>query len=229
MSIRFNGSLLVAVTPIVLSTALLSASACSSPAKGPGGALDAYSDALGKRDFDTAYKLMSGSFRERHSKQEFISMMEENPREVGDTAARLRSPSKKITVSAELTYGSGDHLKLVRERGKWRINSNPIQFYSQATPREALRSFLRAYRLKRWDIMLRFVPNSYRKLMDEEKLQEQFEGDSREDIDSIMNRLEASIDEEIQDNGSEARMTYGDGHEVQFIREEELWKIQDID
>ena len=203
--------------------------ACGGPGKGPGGALDSYSNALSKRDFDAAYKMMSASFRERHSKEEFIEMMEENPREVGDTAARLRSPRKTMNVTAELLYGAGDRLKLVRERGKWRVDSNPIQFYSQSTPREALRSFLRAYRLKRWDIMLRFIPDAYRKLMDEKKLQEQFEGDSREDIDSLMNRLEASLDEDIQDHGSEARMLYGDGNEVEFIREGDLWKIQDID
>lgn len=213
---------------IAAGAALLLAVGCSSSTRGPGGALDAYSNALGKRDYAAAYKLMSDSFRERHSKEEFIAMMDENPREVGETAARLRSPRREMTVSAQLTYGSGDRLKLIQEGGKWRVDSNPIQFYSQATPREALRSFLRAYRLKRWDIMLRFIPNAYRKLMDEQKLQEQFEGDSREDIDSIMHKLEASIDAEIQDNGSEARMTYGDG-EVEFIREEDLWKIQDID
>ena len=42
------------------------------------------------------------------------------------------------------------------------IATNPLGFYDQSTPKAALRSFIRAYRLERWDIMLRFVPSSYR-------------------------------------------------------------------
>ena len=214
---------------LALLIAVSATAACGGSKAGPGGALDEYSNALGKRDFAKAYGLMSSSFRERHSKDEFIEMMAENPREVGETAARLRNPRKELQVTARFEYGHGDRMKLVREGGRWRIDTNPIQFYSQESPRDALRSFVRAYRLKRWDIMLRFIPDAYRELMDEEKLRRQFEGDTRDDIDATMQRLEASMDEEIKDNGNQARMRYGDGSEIEFVREGELWKIKDLD
>lgn len=202
---------------------------CGSSARGPGAALDAYSKALRKQDYAAAYELMSSSFRDKHSREEFVRMMKENSQEASETAERLRVKPKELAVTAEVRYGLGDRMRLVREGDRWRIASNPIQFYSQATPREALRSFVRAYKLKRWDVMLRFVPNVYRERMNVDKLQRQFEGDSREDVDVMMKMLEANIDEPITDKGNEARMTYGDRYEVKFIREDGLWKIRDID
>lgn len=203
--------------------------ACGGSDKGPGTTLDAYSDALGKRDFAAAYKLMSTTFRDQHSEAEFIRMMKENSVEAQETAAHLRNPDKELVITAEFQFGLDERMKLIRERGTWRVSNNPIQFYNQTTPREALRSFLRAYRLKRWEIMLRLVPELYRKTMDVDKLRMQFEGESQEDIDSMMQRIEASVDAPIKDNGNEARMKYGDNSEVEFIRENGQWKIQDLD
>lgn len=208
---------------------VFAAAGCGSSAKGPGAALDAYSKALRKQDYAAAYELMSSSFRDKHSREEFVRMMKENSQEASETAERLRVKPTDVAVTAEFRYGLGDRMRLVREGDRWRIASNPIQFYSQATPREALRSFVRAYKLKRWDVMLRFVPNVYRERMNVDKLRRQFEGDSREDVDVMMKMLEANIDEPIIDKGNEARMTYGDRYEVKFIREDGLWKIRDID
>lgn len=202
--------------------------ACGPKAGGPGTTVDAYANALARQDYATAYGFMSATFRDQHSKEEFVRMMKENAAEANETAARLRSPNREMNVTAEFRFGLGETMRLVREGGAWRIAKNPIQFYTQSTPRDALRSFLRAYRLRRWDVMLRFVPDEFRQHMDEDKLREQFEGERQAELDAIMLRLEDSIDEPIQDNGNEARMSYGDS-EVEFVRENGVWKIQDLD
>ena len=210
--------------------ALTLVAGCPSAAnQGPATTLDNYSAALRKGDYGEAYGMMSESFRAKYSKDEFVRMMKENKREVEDTAARLGARQRDLDITAEFRYGLGDSLRLVQERGSWRIASNPIQFYSMATPRDALRSFVRAYRLERWDIMLRFVPNKYAEKMNEAKMKNQFRGEHREQVASMMNMLEANIDEPIEDKGNEARMPYGDRYEVKFIREDGLWKIQDLD
>ncbi|MCG8422462.1 MAG: hypothetical protein MJE77_31495 [Proteobacteria bacterium] len=215
---------------LLIATALILLSpACASQARGPQGALGAYGQALRSGNYAAAYEMMSSDFRDRYSKEDFIRMMKENPQEVSETAARLQEASREIEVTAELHYGRGDRMRLVREGSRWRIASNPIQFYSQATPRDAVRSFVRAYRLKRWDILLRFVPNKYRERMTAENLRQQFEGDSRDEVDIMMKILGANVDEPIEDKGNEARMPYGDRYEVQFVREDGLWKIRDID
>lgn len=202
---------------------------CGGKAQGPEDTLEAYRAALASNDYAAAYDMMSSDFRDRHSREEFVRMMKENPKEVADTAEQLGRTRESVAIHAELRYGLGERMSLVRESGGWRLVTNPIEFYSQDTPRDALRSFVRAHRLKRWDIMLRFVPNQYRERMSEDTLRRQFEGEQAEEMSERMKALEANIDAPITDKGDEARMPYGDRHEVMFVREDGLWKLQDLD
>jgi hypothetical protein len=156
-------------------------------------------------------------------------MMRDNPREVSDTASRLTGRRSKIEVTAELTYGLGDTLHLVHEGGGWRIAENPLAFYDQSTPRGALRSFLRAYRLERWEVMLRFVPKAYAELMNVDKMKQQFTGESKERMAQLMNMLEANVDEPVDEQGNEARLRYGTSSEIKFVREDGRWRLRDLD
>jgi len=206
----------------------LLAAACAS-GKGPDQTLDRYGSALKDRDFNAAYDMMSSSFRGKVSREDYLRMMRDSGREVSDTADRLRSRKGNMEVSAEFEYGLGDTMRLVQEGGQWRIATNPLGFYDQSTPKSALRSFIRAYRLGRWDVMLHFVPNSYREKMDAKKMQAQFTGPSREQLENLINTLEANVDEPIVERGNDARMSYGDRYTVQFLKEDGAWKLKDLD
>jgi hypothetical protein len=197
--------------------------------QGPGQTLDRYGSALKNHDYAAAYELMSSGFRGKVSRDDYVQMMRANPREVDETASRLRGKRGSLEVSAEFEYGFGDRMLLVQEDGKWRIASNPLGFYDQSTPRNALRGFLRAFRLERWDIMMRFVPNAYREKMDEAKMKAQFTGPSREQLETLINTLEANVDEPIVERGNDARMSYGERFNVQFVKEDGLWKLKDLD
>jgi hypothetical protein len=199
------------------------------PAKGPSQTLDNYGRALKNHDFAQAYDLMSSSFRGKVSRDDYVRMMRDNGREVNETADRLRGKKGSLEVSAEFEYGLGDTMRLVQEDGQWKIATNPLGFYDQSTPKAALRSFIRAYRLERWDVMLRFVPNSYREKMDAKKMQAQFSGPSREQMENLINTLEANVDEPIIERGNDARMSYGDRYTVQFLKEDGAWKLKDLD
>src|SRR5262249_21324708 len=122
--------------------------ACGPP-KGPSQTLDKYGRALKNHDFGEAYDLMSSGLRSKVSREDYARMMRDNPREVDETADRLRGKHGSLEVSAEFEYGLGDQMRLVQEGGRWRIASNPLGFYDQSTPKGALRSFIRAYRLER--------------------------------------------------------------------------------
>ena len=212
-----------------LAVSVALAAGCGPRADGPVSAVHDYSKALRARDYARAYAMMSESFQAAHSREDFVRMMKENEAEVAQTAQKLSSQRKDVVVTAEFDYGLGDSMRLVQEDGEWRIVSDTMSFYSQATPRDALRSFVRAYTLKRWDVMLRFVPTKYRERMTVEKMREQFEGDHRDEIQSMMNMIRANLDEPITDKGNEARMAYGDRFEVKFVLEEGKWKVQDLD
>lgn len=196
---------------------------------GPNQTLDRYGAALKSKDFGAAYDLMSSSYRGKVSREDYVRMMRDNGPEVNETADRLRGKKGDVEVSAEFEYGLGDTMRLVQEDGQWRIASNPLGFYDQSTPKAALRSFIRAYRLERWEIMLRFVPNSYRERMNAAKMQAQFTGPSREQMENLVNTLEANVEEPIVERGNDARMTYGDRYTVQFLKEDGAWKLKDLD
>jgi GGDEF domain-containing protein len=212
----------------VLGGALLIAG-CSGARTAPASALDRYASALRAKNYDAAYALMSSDYRARVGKDEFVRMLRDNPREVDDTAVRLGSRKRRLQVTADLAYGLGDSLHLVEEDGGWRVADNPLAFYDQSTPRNALRSFVRAYRLERWDVMLRFVPKAYVDLMDVDKMRGQFTGDRKDQNAQLMNALEANIDQPIEELGpAEARMRYGTGMQVTFLREEGRWRLKDL-
>jgi len=199
------------------------------PSSGPSETLDSYGRALKNHDFGQSYDLMSSTFRGKVSREDYVRMMRDNPREVDETADRLRGKHGSLEVSAEFEYGLGDQMRLVQEDGRWRISTNPLAFYDQTTPKAALRSFIRAYRLERWDIMLRFVPNQYREKMDVPKMKAQFTGASKDKMDQLMNTLEANVDEPIIERGNDARMSYGEKYEVKFVKEDGVWKLKDLD
>jgi hypothetical protein len=77
--------------------------------------------------------------------------------------------------------------------------------------------------------MLHFVPTKYADKMDVEKMKLQFQGPNHEQMEVLMNMLEANIDEPIDTKGNDARMSYGERYEVKFTKEDGIWKIQDLD
>ena len=63
-------------------------------------------------------------------------------------------------VTASVILPNGDELLLVFEGGKWRLDAAAVDLYGQATPRQALIGFLRAFERKRYDVILRYVPDA---------------------------------------------------------------------
>jgi hypothetical protein len=217
------------VLVLVLALGLAVGAVACARGTGPDQTLDRYGVALKNHDFGSAYDLMSSGFRVKVSREDYVRTMRDNAREVNETAERLRGKKGSMEVSAEFEYGLGDTMRLIQEDGQWRIATYPLGFYDQSTPKAALRSFIRAYRLERWEVMLRFVPNSYREKMNAEKMKAQFTGPSREQMENLINTLEANVDEPITERGNDARMSYGDRYTVQFLKEDGAWKLKDLD
>ncbi|MCA9574454.1 MAG: hypothetical protein H6726_27760 [Sandaracinaceae bacterium] len=188
-----------------------------------------FSEAIRQDRPRQAYALLSEDYRQRVSYEEFERYLSDHPDEARDVAALLQRIDGEAEVTAVVRYADGQELTLVQEDGQWRIAGNPANLYDQSTPRAAVRSFVRAMERRRYDIVLRFVPNASRDGMDEERLRASFEGEGREEIERLVASLRANLDNPIEEVGDRATMTYGEGAAVQLILEDGVWKVEDPD
>lgn len=130
--------------------------------QGPSDTLRSYARALEAKDVDGAYRLLSDEARRSISLEAFRRMVLENPEDVTEVARALARPAGDPAVRATVAMPNGDELALVFEDGRWRIDAAAIDLYGQASPRQALVGFLRALERKRYDVILRYVPDAER-------------------------------------------------------------------
>lgn len=188
-----------------------------------------YAEAVREKRYDDAYALLSREARRELSRQEFQKRLEQNPKETELLLAGLEASSEGATVRAVITGKNGETLELVYEGDAWRVEERAVDLYGQRTPRDALASFVRAYDAKRWDVLLRFVPDSERTGMDEKVLEGAWQGEQKAEIAAIVEGLRASLPAApIEELGTQASMTYAGGGTVELVLEHGVWKIQDF-
>jgi hypothetical protein len=148
---------------LAIATLVLALSGCSGGAivqQAPSDTLRSYAQALEQGRVDDAYRLLSDEARRSMSLEAFRRAVRENPQEVAEIARSLARPTADPVVTATVSLPSGEELLLVYEGGKWRIDAAAVDLYGQATPRQALVGFLRAFDRKRYDVVLRYVPDA---------------------------------------------------------------------
>ena len=209
--------------------AVVAAGCNGGTAPGPRDTLRHYIDAAARGDCGAAYAHMSAEYRAETSREDFCQGMRDNPGEFREAVQSLRRVTGEPEITARVRYGLGDEMGFVLEGGRWRIDTAVLDFYSQATPRDALRSFVRAIERSRYDIILQFVPSEYRERMSADGLRSLWEGDKREEIQQLLENLRASLDEPIEETGDRATMQYMDRYTCRFVRQDGLWRIEDPD
>jgi len=229
-------------------TTLIALAACGGPAggtQGPGASLRAYSKALSEGRSDDAYRLLSNDAKRSVSLEAFRRMVKDNPDDVRIIAQSLARPGSQPVVKAVVSAPGGGQLELIYEGGRWTIDGTGIDRYGQATPRQALEGFLRAFDRDRYDVLMRYVPNAEREGradamwgegderasggLTADKLAEAWTGDQREYISSIVQAIKSALPSaKIEQTDDRAAMPYGAGGTVLFLREDGLWKIEDL-
>ncbi|MCA9618921.1 MAG: hypothetical protein KC731_07865 [Myxococcales bacterium] len=236
LGIRLLGSML-----------LLGGLACLPSADGaqsPAATLQAYSLALDEGRADDAYRLLSKEARRSLSIEAFRRLVAENPEEVRDIAKSLARHSSPPVVRATITSPGGEQLSLIYEGGRWTVDGTGIDRYGQATPRQALTGFLRAYDRKRFDVLMRYVPDAEREGraadlwggegeasvgLTADVLKKAWTGDQKEYIAGIVQAIKSAMPTaRIEETEDRAAMPYGAGGTVLFLRENGLWKIEDL-
>jgi hypothetical protein len=217
------------VAPLVLATALAAGCVTSKPVSGPKETLDSYAQALREGRVKEAYGLLSDEAQKNIPFEAFQRMVKENPEEVRDIANALSRPSGPPLVTATVTAPNGESLVLVYEGGRWRVDGSAVDLYSQASPEAAVRAFIRAFENKRYDVILRFVPDGKKEGLDAPKLKKAWEGEQKEEMERLTQALAAALPTaRFERIGERATMAYGAGGTVELVREHGAWKIEEF-
>ena len=193
----------------------------------PEATLMAFARALNRGQFEDAYALMSEDYRKRVSLERFKKTLSENPQEAAEVSNALSHVPKPAEQRAIVEYDDDAQLQLTRHGERWFIATDVVDFYDQSTPRNALRSFVRAMDRKRYDVVIRLVPNSDKEGITTERMEQAWAGQERERVERMLNALRENLDAPIEEIGNRATMPYGEHMQVQFVREDSAWKIED--
>lgn len=199
---------------------------CGPSQKNPADILLLYANYLENNEYEKAYQLMGKSYRDNVPFSDFKIYWEKNNKEKDSFVKLLKYPPIEIEQQALLKYGAGDEIKFIWENNRWLINTNISSFYDQSNPRVALRSFIRAVKNKRYDILLNFIPNTQKEGITSEILRNQWEGQDRDELFELIGVLEENIDSPIESVGDRATMRYYNQYEVHFLFEDSRWKIE---
>ena len=197
-------------------------------AQDPGSVLRDYSRALQEGRADDAYRLLSEDARRGISLEAFRRMVKDNPDEVREIGRALARPTASPVVTATVTTPAGQELQLVLENGTWKVDASAVDLYAQDTPRHAVQGFVRALDRKRYDIILRYVPDAHKEGLDVAKLKAWAEGEEKQETEQTLAALKQALPgASIEETGEQASMPYGAGT-LHLVREHGLWKIENF-
>jgi hypothetical protein len=209
--------------------ACLGACGAARPGQDPQSVLQSYARALEEGRAEDAYRLLSDEARRGISLEAFRRMVKDDPEGVREIGRSLERPTAPAVVTATVTSPSGQELHLVLEGNGWKVDASSIDLYAQDSPRHTIQGFIRAVERKRYDIVMRFVPDSHREGLDPSKLQAAWEGHEKEEIEQVVTALRQALPgATIEETGERAAMPYGAGT-IQLVREHGVWKIENFD
>lgn len=210
-------------------SALLVTGCAGAHGEDPESVLRAYARALDEGRADDAYRMLSEEARRGTSLEAFRRMVKDSPAEVQEIARSLARPTASPVVTASVTTSGGQELELVLEKGSWKVEGTAIDLYAQDSPRRAIQGFVRAVERKRYDVVLKYVPDSHKEGLDAAKLKTAWEGHDKAEIEQVVAALKQALPTAtIEETGDRATMAHGAGT-MQLVRERGLWKIEDFD
>jgi hypothetical protein len=161
--------------------------------------------------------------------EKFERTLKERPEDLRGLADALGRPGQELEISARVRSETGDQLELVLEDGAWRADLSAIELYSQATPLEALDSFVRAFEAARYDVLMRFAPASHREGLTEAQLREAWQGEQKREMQELVQALKVQLPTaRAEVIGDRATVAYGAAGNVQLLLEDGAWKIEEF-
>lgn len=219
---------------------------CRATAPGPVDTVAAYAQALRDGRYADAWQMLSLPARAELPYEAFERAAREHPDELRDAITAYERVDLAAPITAQLELASSDPVRMLYEDGAWRIDPSALEFYGQHTPRQALQSFVRAVERERWDVVLRLAPRAVADQLREgsvgdggaarsaeDVLREAWTGPRGESDRRLLRLVQDALDRAlpVEIAGDRATMTYGAAsqHVARLVREEGLWRVDDLD
>jgi hypothetical protein len=203
--------------------------ACAHRPEEPAATVAAFGAALARGDLRGAYQLTSVPFQRRMPYEAFAAGFAAGGAEPAALGQRLVAEAGALAPQVEVTLQLGEQIPLVLEEGRWRVDGPVYEAWGQATPRAAVRTFIRALDAHRYDVVLRLVPDRYRARLSADRLRTFWEGDQKNAHEALLTRIRAAPQAPLTEAGDEARLLLAPDRVVRLVREAGLWKIEDPD
>lgn len=234
---------------LLLALALAAAASCASFTPGPSETARAYAAAVRDGRTMDAWRLLSRSARDGMTYEQFEAALRERPEDARALAATFEASTSDEGATARLELPDGESLTLRSEGGRWRLDPAALDFYPQHTPRQALRSFVRAFRRTRWEILLGLATRAVRTRLEGmaassgpdggvprtalDVLRDTWTGAEADEIGRRVDAMEQAITRgnAMEVAGERATMTYGPGAQwvARLVREDGRWHIEHTD
>lgn len=174
-----------------------------------------------------AHRLMSSSYRQRCDLACFSRSVAAEADELRRLHLQIQAAPPTTQLRAAVTTGQGEPpLHLVRDPGgPWQLGESPLDFYPQDTPALALRSFERAVAARRYDVLLRFMPQRLREGATSALLKERWEGPDRAELQAQLAQVRRHLGEPPVIEGNEARLPVGEDRAARLVLEEGRWRV----
>lgn len=210
-----------------LSAALALSAACAHRSDEPAATVAAFGAALAHGDLRAAYQLTSLEFQHQMPYEAFAAGLAAAGGDRATLGGRLMTEAGTVAPRVELTLALGEEVPLVLEGGRWRIDGPVYEAWGQATPRAAVRTFIRALDAHRYDVVLRLVPDRYRAGLSADRLRAFWERDHPDEHQTLLVRIRAAAQGPLTETADEARLLVAPDREVKLVREAGQWKIED--
>lgn len=202
-----------------------------------------YLDLTTDGQVDAAYASLSDDFKRRCDRTCFARILTTQRPELIQARAQVRAGEARVETQARLTLSDGTVLQLAQapipvdappEKGvavPFLFSENPLDFYPQDTPERTLRSFARAVQARRYEALLRFIPQSLEEQYTLDALRERFDGPGRtallKQLDTITRHLSEPF--VFERDGRLAKLPIGDGKETRLLFEESRWRVLQLE
>ncbi len=206
----------------------LAVAGCAHAPPSPGDALAAFGAALARGDLRAAYALTSRDLQRRMPFEAFAAGFRGAGAEAPALGQRLQAEAPRVPPRVEVELATGERVPLVFEGGGWRVDGPVYEAWGQETPRAAVRTFVRALDARRYDVLLRLVPDRERGALTAEGLRAFWEGRDAEAHRQLLVKVRAALATPLVESGDEARLPLGGDGEVRLAREAGGWKVEEL-